>query len=84
MIDEIEHQLRSRDDFELFGIDEASTDADVRMAYDALIGNLRLDRTTSEQKGQRTQVRELRVRLEQAYQRVRAADTRTAVAGLRK
>jgi len=84
IIDEIEEQMMSRDDFELFGIDEASTDADVRTAYEALIGNLRLDRMTSEQKDQQTRVRELRMRLEQAYQRVRAADTRNAFAGLRK
>lgn len=83
-IEEIAERLDSRDDFGLFGIDEASRDVDVRSAYDTLLGHLRLSQIPSEQDDLRTRARELRLRLEQAYQRVRTADSRSAFAGIRK
>lgn len=83
-IEEIAERLDSRDDFGLFEIDESSRDVDVRSAYDTLLGHLRLNQIPSERDDLRTRARALRVRLEQAYQRVRTADTRSAFAGIRK
>jgi Tfp pilus assembly protein PilF len=83
-IDEIAELLGSRDDFGLFGINETSHDVDVRAAYDLLLGHLRLNQIPTEHKDLQKRARELRIRLEQAYQRVRTADTRSAFAGIRK
>jgi CheY-like chemotaxis protein len=83
-IDEIAKHLDSRDDFELFGIDEASADSEVRAAYDALLAALRLDGIPGEFEELETRVRGLRRNLDQAYQRVRTADTRRLFGGLRK
>jgi len=84
MIDEIAERLDSEDDFELFEINDASRDADVCAAYDILLESLPIDDNSSEQDNLRTRARALRVRLDQAYQRVRTADNRSAFAGLRK
>jgi CheY-like chemotaxis protein/tetratricopeptide (TPR) repeat protein len=84
MIDEIAERLDSEDDFELFEICNVSRDGDVRAAYDRLLRNLPLDDISDEQNELRTRARALRVRLDQAYQRVRTADNRSAFAGLRK
>lgn len=84
MIDEIAERLDSEDDFELFEINDTSRDTDVRAAYDILLRSLPLDDIPSEQDDLRTRARALRVRLDQAYQRVRTVDNRSAFAGLRK
>lgn len=83
MIDEIDERLESRDDFALFRIDDESRDGDVRVAYDRLLGYLRIDDIPRENEELLTRVRALRVRLDQAYQRVRTEDIRSAFAGLR-
>lgn len=83
MIDEIDERLDARDDFALFGIDDGNRDGDVRVAYDRLLQHLRIDDIPSDDEDLRTRVRALRVRLDQAYQRVRTEDTRSAFAALR-
>ena len=83
-LDEIAARLDSGDDFEVFGIDESSRDADVRTAYDMLLKSLRQAEISNRDPEVADRSRAIRARLEQAYQRVRTADTRQAFAGLRK
>lgn len=83
-IDAIAERFDAHDDFELFGIDETTRDADVRTAYNALLEGLRLERIPRECDELRARATKLRTRIEQAYERVRREDMRRAFAAIRK
>ena len=83
-LDEIAERLEAQNDFELFGIEERSTDVEVRAGYDELLAALRLEGAAGDVEALEARVRDLSRRLDQAYQRVRTADTRRLFAGLRK
>ncbi len=83
-LDEIADRIEAQNDFELFGIEERSTDVEVRAGYDVLLAAIRLEGATGDVEALEARVRDLSRRLDQAYQRVRTADTRRLFAGLRK
>jgi len=84
MLDDLAERLDSEDDFELFGIDETSPDADVRAAFDQLLAQLQLGDDSSQPEEIQTRAKDTVRRFDQAYQRVRSADMRRAFSGLRK
>jgi CheY-like chemotaxis protein/tetratricopeptide (TPR) repeat protein len=72
-------RIQSQDDFDLFGIEAAASDADVQRAYRELIGSF-----PSIPPGLDDVAGRVRSRIDRAYGRVKTKDLRAAFASLRK
>jgi CheY-like chemotaxis protein/tetratricopeptide (TPR) repeat protein len=83
-LDVLADRLDTQDDFSLFGIEEKTPDTEVRAAYDVLLSSLEFKGSDAHTEGLRERATDLRRRLDQAYQRIRTAETRRLFGGLRK